>query len=65
LEEVHRRVEAAGIECEAAEVTFLPALTVPVAVADTPSVQKLIELLEDHDDVKDVYSTADFAATER
>jgi YebC/PmpR family DNA-binding regulatory protein len=65
LEEVHRRVEAAGIECEAAEVTFLPTLMVPVTAADTPAVQKLIELLEDHDDVKDVYSTADFAATER
>ena len=54
-------MEEAGIQCEAAEVTWLPTLLAPVAVEDAPAVQKLMEMLEDHDDVKEVYSTADFA----
>jgi transcriptional/translational regulatory protein YebC/TACO1 len=44
-----------------AEVTALPTVTVPLqgeqAIA---SVNKLLDTLEDHDDVKEVYSNADF-----
>lgn len=61
FEQVHRALEAKGIKCAAAEVTFLPAVTVPLA--DPPAIatiNKLIEALEEHDDVKEVHSNAEF-----
>jgi YebC/PmpR family DNA-binding regulatory protein len=57
---VHKAIEAKGIKCEAAGIHALPVMTTPVndpAVA--ASVSKLIEVLEDHDDVKEVYCTAE------
>jgi len=61
FESVHKQLEAKNIKCEAAEITSLPALTVPLA--DVPmiaAVNKLIEALEEHDDVKEVFSNAEF-----
>jgi transcriptional/translational regulatory protein YebC/TACO1 len=44
-----------------AEVTSLPTLTVPLSDASaTATVNKLIDALEDHDDVKEVHSNAEF-----
>jgi YebC/PmpR family DNA-binding regulatory protein len=64
FEAVHRAIEAKGIKCDAAEVTYLPTITVPLTDPGAAAgVNKLIELLEDHDDVKDVYSNAEFPAT--
>ena len=60
FEAVHRQVEAKGIRCEAAEITSLPAITVPLADAAVAAVNKLIEALEEHDDVKEVFSNAEF-----
>jgi len=61
LEAVHKAIEAKGIKCDAAGVTYLPTITVPLAEpAAMVAVNKLIELLEDHDDVKEVYSNAEF-----
>jgi YebC/PmpR family DNA-binding regulatory protein len=61
LETVHKALEQKGLRCAVAEVTSLPTLDVPLhdtgAVAD---VNKLIEALEDHDDVKELYSNAEF-----
>jgi YebC/PmpR family DNA-binding regulatory protein len=62
FEAVHKRIEANGIKCAGAEVTSLPLISVPVAAADSPAVAKLIEALEEHDDVKVVYSNAELAA---
>jgi YebC/PmpR family DNA-binding regulatory protein len=60
FEAVNQRIETKGVKPEVAEVTFLPAITVPVnepgAVA---AVSKLIDALEEHDDVKEVYSNAE------
>ena len=62
FEKVHRALEASGIKCAAAAVTEVPALTVPLATATaTAAVTRLIDALEDHDDVKEVYSNAEFA----
>jgi YebC/PmpR family DNA-binding regulatory protein len=61
FEAVHKLIEGKGIKAAAAEVTSLPSLTVPLA--DEPSaaaVNRLIDALEEHDDVKDVYSNAEF-----
>jgi YebC/PmpR family DNA-binding regulatory protein len=61
FEAVHRQIEAKGIKAAVAEVTELPAITVPLQ--DEPAVaavNRLIDALEEHDDVKDVYSNAEF-----
>jgi YebC/PmpR family DNA-binding regulatory protein len=62
FEAVHKKIEVAGIKCEVAEITSLPTLTVPLSgESNIAAVNKLIEGLEDHDDIKEVYSNADFA----
>jgi YebC/PmpR family DNA-binding regulatory protein len=62
FEAVHKQIEARGIKAEAAEVTALPTITVPLQKeAAIAAVNKLTDALEDHDDVKDVYSNAEFA----
>ena len=61
FEAVLKAVEAKGIKAAAAEVTWLPALTVPLS--DTKSAEettRLIDILEEHDDVKEVFSNAEF-----
>ncbi len=61
FEAVHKLIEAKGVKCEAAEITAQPTLTVPLADAGMVSaISKLIEALEEHDDVKEVYSNAEF-----
>src|SRR5258708_1317597 len=59
FESVHKKVEAKGIKCAVAEVTSLPSVTVPITdPAAMAGVTKLIDALEDHDDVKEVHSNA-------
>src|SRR5215475_10907627 len=61
FEAVHKQLEAKGIKAAVAEVTELPSVTVPLqGEATVSAVNKLIDALEDHDDVKEVYSNADF-----
>lgn len=61
FEAVHKAVEAKGIKPAAAEITYIPTLTVPLQdEAAVNAVNKLIEALEENDDVKDVYSNAEF-----
>ena len=63
FEAVHKAIEARGIKPAAAEVTWLPTITVPLAEARAADeTSRLIDLLEEHDDVKDVYSNAEFPA---
>jgi YebC/PmpR family DNA-binding regulatory protein len=60
FEAVHKQIEAKGVKCAVAEVTYLPTLTVPVPAGDAvAAVNRLVEALEEHDDVKEVYSNAD------
>ncbi len=61
FEAVHKQIEAKGIKADVAGITELPTITVPLPDEHTiTSVNKLIDALEDHDDVKDVYSNAEF-----
>ncbi len=60
FEAVHKQVEAKGIKAAGAEITSLPSITVPLQEPATTAVNKLLEALEDHDDVKEVYSNAEF-----
>ena len=59
FEAVHKAVEAKGIKCEGAQVTFLPIMPVAVEKGAAGSINKLIEVLEEHDDVKEVYINAE------
>jgi YebC/PmpR family DNA-binding regulatory protein len=60
FEGVHKRLEEAGIKPDAAQVTSLPVVTVPLSDAEAAAVNRLIEALEDHEDVQEVYSNAEF-----
>jgi YebC/PmpR family DNA-binding regulatory protein len=61
FEAVHRAVEAGGVNAAGAEVTWLPVITVPLQDAKAiEEVNRLIDLLEEHEDVKEVYSNAEF-----
>jgi YebC/PmpR family DNA-binding regulatory protein len=62
FEAVHKEIEARGIKFESAEVSALPLAVAPVAGADAAAVTRLLEALEEHDDVKEVYTNAEFPA---
>lgn len=65
FEAVHKAIDAKGIKCDVAHVTSIPTLTVPINNPEAiNSVSKLIEALEEHDDVKEVHSNAEFPASE-
>lgn len=65
FEAVHKALEGKGLKCEVAEVTALPTLSVPLnGPAAAGAVSKLIDALEEHDDVKEVYSNAEFPENE-
>ena len=56
LTAVEEAMRAAGIEVESADITQLPSSTVPVDAATAPKVLRLVDALEDLDDVQDVYA---------
>lgn len=61
FETVHKKIETAGIKPDAAEITSLPSITVPLNDgAAVAAVNKLIDALEEHDDVREVFSNAEF-----
>ena len=61
FETVHKAIEAKGIKPVAAEVTYLPTITVPlIDAAAVAAVTRLTEAIEEHDDVKEVHSNAEF-----
>jgi YebC/PmpR family DNA-binding regulatory protein len=59
LDAVRDAFTAAGIAPLSAEVTMVPQTTVPVDGADARAVLKLVEALEDHDDVQAVHANFD------
>jgi len=59
LAAVRSALEAAGIEIDQAEVTQLPASSVAVNVETAPKVLRLVDALEDLDDVQAVYANFD------
>ncbi len=59
--EVKEAMKAKGLEPSAAEVTMRPATNVELELEDAQSVMKLVDMLEDLDDVQNVYSNADFS----
>jgi len=61
FETVHKQIESKGFKPGVAEVTELPTVMVPLQGEPTiAAVNRLLDALEDHDDVKEVYSNAQF-----
>src|SRR4051795_12980912 len=56
---VRTALQEAGIDYESAEASFQPSVTVPVDLDGARKVLKLIDALEESDDVQDVYSNMD------
>lgn len=56
---VRTSLQAAGIDYDSAEANFVPSVSVPVDVEVARKVFRLVEALEDCDDVQAVYSNVD------
>lgn len=58
---VRTALQEAGIDYESAEATFLPSVSVPLDVDGAKKVFKLIEALEDSDEVQNVWANFDIS----
>jgi len=56
---VRERLEAAGVPFEQAEIVWLPASRVPCDVETAGRIVRLVDALEDHDDVQKVWTNAE------
>jgi len=61
FEAVKAALEAAGLKPEIAEVTMRAENSIPLAGDDAQRMQKLLDVIEDLDDVQDVYHNAEIA----
>ena len=59
LVEVRTALQKAGIDYESAEASFLPSVTVPLDEAGAGKVFRLLEALDDSDDVQNVWANFD------
>ena len=59
FEAVKNALEAAGLKPEVAEVTMRPENTIELAGEDAAKMQRLLDILEDLDDVQDVFHNAE------
>ena len=59
---VRSALQDAGIDYESADVEFVPSLKVEVDADTARKVFRLIDALEDSDDVQNVYSNFDLSA---
>jgi YebC/PmpR family DNA-binding regulatory protein len=62
FEAVKNALEAAGLKAEIAEVTMRPENSIPLAGDDAARMQKIIDMLEDLDDVQNVFHNAEIDA---
>jgi len=62
FEDVRRAVEATGVTIENAEITMQPKQTVPVGEDRAAAVLRLLEALEEEEDVQQVYANFDIPA---
>ncbi len=59
LAQVKEGLEAAGLRVESAELSYVPLMTAAVDEAAGAKIQRLIDALEEHDDVQKVHTNAD------
>jgi transcriptional/translational regulatory protein YebC/TACO1 len=56
LVRVRTALQDAGIDYDSAEAAFLPAMEIPLGEENAKKVFRLIDVLEDSDDVQNVYA---------
>ena len=61
FEAVKNALEAAGLKPEVAEVTMRPENTIPLTGEDAAKMQKLLDIIEDLDDVQEVFHNAEIS----
>ena len=61
LSDVREGIEQAGFKIENAEVTMIPSTTVDLDAENAPKLLKLIDMLEDCDDVQNVYHNGEIS----
>ncbi|HZO08244.1 MAG TPA: YebC/PmpR family DNA-binding transcriptional regulator, partial [Myxococcota bacterium] len=64
FEKVKDALEKAGVKLASAEVTMIPENTVAISGKHAEQMVRLLEALDDHDDVQNVSSNMDIAAEE-
>ena len=64
FEDVKQALEAASLPVRSSDLALVPQNAVPVEGKEAEATLKLIEVLEDHDDVQNVYSNFDIDETE-
>ena len=62
LQAVREALEQAGVELDSAELVMRPTTRTPVDDGDVPRLMRLIETLEEHDDVQAVHANFDIDA---
>jgi transcriptional/translational regulatory protein YebC/TACO1 len=55
-------LQAAGLDYESAEAEFVASVEVPLDAAGAVKIMRLVDALEDSDDVQNVYTNADISA---
>jgi transcriptional/translational regulatory protein YebC/TACO1 len=56
---VRTALQTAGIDYESADATFLPSVSVPLDEEGAGKIFRLIDVLEESDDVQNVYANYD------
>ena len=64
FEAVKEAIESAGITPASAEITMMPSSTTAISGKPAEQMIRLLEMLDDHDDVQRVSSNMDIAAEE-
>ena len=59
MQSVRSELEAADVTIDSADVTYLPSVSVAVDAVTAPKVLRLVDALEDLDDVQEVYANFD------
>jgi len=59
LENIKSALKEKGVNCSTAEVTMIPTSTIKVTGQEAKQVLELIDALEEHEDVQNVYSNFD------
>ncbi len=63
FEEVRKHLEAKGLPLAVAEISMIPTTEIALDARKADQMVKLMEALEDHDDVQNVWANFDFAET--
>ena len=64
FEDVKKAIEESGVETEVAEISMIPQNFVKLEGSDAQQMLKLYEVIDDHDDVQNVYANFDIDESE-